>query len=707
MKLLLLAILLSGSSWATGFTAGISGNWNSAAIWGGAGVPGNHDTVTVKNGVTVTVSDSRIIGLSGKNGTTAIDLGNTGSIVIAAGGTLQVRGDIVYSAGVAATPAAPYLTVQAGGILEWDSSQAVPPHTTKYNAHPTADYAGRTFVAAGTSTSHAIVRSHAGGGHGYFGLGGHSVGGSYTATYTDFLRIGDAATPAFAKQWSGQLTNLTPWDFTHNTFTSCGMAPASTGNMSGPDVFRHDFNVHIASLGASVLALPGDAAGTTPLCAAVAAPQCPTTGKRELLGNVFDIAADSAFDARDFTIHSNYFGDRIAMANTASHTWWYFQNNFYRIAQPPAGNALTASGDVRDCIFVLDDPSTNTPHIVGFGAAGAETVTGNILDHTGDINASSGEFAVANVSLAPGATYTLRNNILLPNAAGHASTEITSIVQCCSNTGNKFIVDHNTYFGQRSPGLNQDAIHTGGGGPNPGGQLSSFRSNILWANSATSFYKLLALDNANTDVCAPAGCDYNDGWNTRSDGGSFTHAAQGYADNFSSAPGVHDLSVDPHFVDPARNTATFDSVYLGNKASLWSGDATYKSGDMVSSADSTVYRNAVINYRYVNGHGCSGANPKPGLYSADSRACWEWASLYRIRQAVAAQLLYDDQTTGAHGVDIITLLIQWIRTGFNPTNPSLAIAGHDGQDTGAVPVTFTPADAPESSLSGPPRRPGK
>src|SRR5579862_2893900 len=97
MKLFLLAILLTGSAAAAAFTAGISGNWNNAATWGGAGIPGNRDTVTVKNGVAVTVSDGRIIGMSGGNGTIAMNLGNTGSVVITAGGTLQVRGDIVYS----------------------------------------------------------------------------------------------------------------------------------------------------------------------------------------------------------------------------------------------------------------------------------------------------------------------------------------------------------------------------------------------------------------------------------------------------------------------------------------------------------------------------------------------------------------------------------------------------------------------------------
>jgi hypothetical protein len=177
----------------------------------------------------------------------------------------------------------------------------------------------------------------------------------------------------------------------------------------------------------------------------------------------------------------------------------------------------------------------------------------------------------------------------------------------------------------------------------------------------------------------------------------FVNGARGYADNFTKAAGVHDRSVNPNFVDSTRNTATFDSAYLGHTEAAWSGNATYKRGDFVSSSEAAVYKGALINYRYVNARTCANANPKPGLYTAQSRACWEWASLYRIRQAVAAQTLHDDQTIGAHQVDIITVLLQWIRAGYSPSNHLLALTGHDGQDIGAVPVSFAPPKLPAAT----------
>jgi hypothetical protein len=203
-------------------------------------------------------------------------------------------------------------------------------------------------------------------------------------------------------------------------------------------------------------------------------------------------------------------------------------------------------------------------------------------------------------------------------------------------------------------------------------------------------------------------------------GGGFSNGGNGYADNFSSVPGQHDLSVNPMFVDATRNMATFDTAYLHNTATAWSSGATYSVGNMVSSSDPTLYATtamgfpstgAVINYRYTNGSyvgtPCSGANPKPGLYTAASRACWEWATLYDIRQAVAAGTLYDDQTIGAHGVDIIMTLIQWVRAGYSPANSLLAGSAHDGTDIGAVPVSFLAPSAPNSATSGATMRGGK
>ena len=306
MKLFLLAVLLSGSSRAASFTAKVSGNWNNPVTWGGASIPGAGDTVTINDGVTVTVTvkDARIVGTSGGNGTIAVNTNNSGALVIASGGTLQLRGDIQYAANAGGNTLT-YLTVQGGGILEFDSSHAASPSTTKYAAHQDSQFGFRPFVTTGTGSSHAVVRSNVGGGNGYFSMGSNAVGGSYSTTYADFLRIGDSVNPAFAGgNWAGAHT-VTTWIATHDTFTSCGMAPSYGYWMLGEDVFQHDYNVHDSSLGVAVMNRPGPAGH---ICTAVGVPiGCTSVGVREMFGNVFDIAQDTFFDPDGFIIHSNYF----------------------------------------------------------------------------------------------------------------------------------------------------------------------------------------------------------------------------------------------------------------------------------------------------------------------------------------------------------------------------------------------------------------
>jgi hypothetical protein len=73
-----------------------------------------------------------------------------------------------------------------------------------------------------------------------------------------------------------------------------------------------------------------------------------------------------------------------------------------------------------------------------------------------------------------------------------------------------------------------------------------------------------------------------------------------------------------------------------------------------------------------------------------SRACWEWASLYQIRQGVAKQTVFNDASIGVQNGDIISTLIHWIRAGYAPTNQTLARSGQDGRFVGAVPPSTAP-----------------
>lgn len=659
-----------------GTTACVSGDWSNPTTWGGSLVPSGVP-VKIGDGISVTVSSKQIAGSSGPAGSIAIDFGNSGSVRVVNGGDLQMRGDCQYAAGAGANTST-YLQVDAGGILEFDSSQNP---SVAYSCHPDGNKGYRQFLTTGTAAGHAIVRSNPVGAHGYFS--NPLIGGNYVTTYTDFIGIGDANNPAFG-QWSDG-GGPTAWDATHDTFTGCGLAPsAPNSSLGAADIFRHDHNVHTGSQGncggqACVFLRP-DGYSNLPVMT--------NGGVREVVGNVFDAAP--SFAARDFTIHSNYFGAQANFTSPDSYVWARFENNFYRQTLPSPIEMMAASGDVLNSIFLVDVHSAANIHGIDLRAGSVETLQGDIVEHAGNLTSSPSAAVITNATNLKAGTYTVRNTIIPPNAAGHASFWLTTPIQNIPANNVLFSYEHNTIMADSVSGT---AVYTDHGpGMSFAGQIASYRSNILWnpirANPA---YKLQSGLGLTTDVCAPAMCDYNDGFNTL-----------GYSATFSAAPGAHDITANPMFVDPTRNTATFDSAYLGNHYASWSAAAQYSVGALVSLADPSLYAGAAINYRYTNGSyngiACASANPQPSAYSDQARACWEWASLYRIRQGVASQTLYDDQIVGAHGVDIITTLMQWIRAGFSPSNPALALAGHDGQDIGAVPYSAAPIVPPSSPL---------
>lgn len=55
-------LLLPWSAWSAAYVGSVSGNWSNSATWGGAGVPGTGDTVTINNGVTVTQDGDVTVG---------------------------------------------------------------------------------------------------------------------------------------------------------------------------------------------------------------------------------------------------------------------------------------------------------------------------------------------------------------------------------------------------------------------------------------------------------------------------------------------------------------------------------------------------------------------------------------------------------------------------------------------------------------------
>ncbi len=668
-------LLVAATAHAAERAALTSGDWSSPKTWDG-NIPGDGDTIIIRDGVTVTVSDARTIGSSGADGTLAANLQKSGALLIAKGGILRVRGDVVYTAGLDATSTA--VTVQGGGTWRWDASKAAPPQNTCYKFRPSGDLAFRDFVMAGTTEAHATLDSDPAGGTGCFTLNNKKQsGGPFLADYGDIARIGDAQTPGWDIGWFKRPGVI--WNVQHSSFTHCGMIRI-TGAMNPDGMFRHAMNVHEETRSKSVFsAFPAGAA---------------SGGVRELTGNIFDVAAAENTMADGYTITGNYFGGGLNVL-WQSGPWTRCEGNFYRIFDKwwVVGHRLADA-------FVFIDRDKDNPHVLHGTSRHPIDVDGLILSHAGTCNYDSGEWIFSQ----PGC----RRCIFLPNLYGYSSGEITAILGPAADKHFEF--DHNTWFGGFKKAREYAAIQYSEHGNNTPGVIKSFRSNILWnpqaAGSEAKFFKMNDIGNMGgnqgilptQDVGDPVNIDYNTGWNYTPDKdvdfpnkSHYKNMGKGYIGNWSKTPGAHDVDVDPRFFDYQRDLPLFATKALGVQPSRgeWSAkpDRPYAVGDTVIHRTSILWGLPVL-YRYVG----SGGNPEPGLGTRKEgdigqwRNSWEWASLHCLREGVRTRQRFGED-------DIIMHLIKWVRSGYAPTNPALKGAAHDGTDIGAVPVAIGQAKA--------------
>ena len=649
--------------------------WSSAASWTPSGAPGNGDTVTIANGHTVRADQDVTVGTSGPNGTAAVTLNGKGSdaargyasLIIATGVTFTVRGDVTPTqAGWVGSNRAIYM--EPGSTWEWDSSAAADPANTKYKWTTASASQYRAFESAGTAEQRCTVRSNAGGGNGYFTVLPWFNGASVVAFYTDFVRIGDAATPGW------QTDNW--WDATYSTFTACGAIYLS-GAIDGTGIRRHNYNVHVNTQSAYTINLY--------------ALDAKTTGTRELIGNVFDQkVSDSGHlsTASDFTIADNYFGNGIQFAGT--RRWAAFSRNLLRVDAAHYSNPiLLLAGDASDNYIFIDgtmgEPPGN-PHTLQFTASlGNLTATRMIIDPAGEV--SAGEIFVAPTTNPAAPTqFTIEESLNLPDAAGLGMN--FSSLGASSNA--QFHLLHNTaYVNGTGAMIEQEDPQQFAN------QIQEAKSNAVWGPAANpglkSFdYSVAAPGTtAVTNAIVPSGADYNAGWNLQAKRAAYTaydpYQQKGWASKFDDYPGAHDMEADPMFLDGTRKAATFDVGYLGQASGTpWASGAAHNVGDIVSHVTSTFYNGVTLNYRCIAAH-TSDASTQPGV-GASWRVNWELASLYRLREGVASRQKFSDGATGAEEDSVIMALAKWVRRGYAPQNGSFRRAGHDGRDIGAVPM---------------------
>lgn len=649
-------------------TSAQNGNWGTASTWVGGTIPGNGDTVSIFHIVTTT--DTRTVGTSLGYGSVVVNLNSTGTLVTAPGSTLNIRGDITYTAGVSNLLDA----VISSGTLNFDSSASTAPSTIRYAFYPSTNSGFRAFKVIGSSATHASFSG------GDMRMNGQAFGNSFIASFANLINV----------SWEIYTVHDSPtpvvWNVTNSSFNACGIIH-DIDSLYPTGSFIHNNNIHFNTTAASIFKFNMDTKLKSP-------------GVRTIQNNVFDKTFDGNGGYADFTMSGNYFGDIFA-GNFSTFT---YTNNFMRMSQPGA----ILSGIVTTSYFLLDQDASN-PHVInGLALNLPQLYDGLIFGMSGRDAGDDGEFLIFDETTTSSRTVT--HSIFMPNGNGYGAVDITSMLGNAKYTDD---FEHNTFFGGSSLGSSFAAMDYSETGNAPPGAISAFKSTIVWnpelPGKGASFTKLVDIGNQSsnqgtgygvgptTDVCSPSNCDYNASFGalmstiTVPNAAAYHNQGRGYAGNFSSTPGVHDIIGDPAFVDYHRNAEEFDlkyyRPYLGLATpTIWYSTNTYSVGTVVSHSTGNIYWGDLIDYRYTNGSGCSSANPEPGAGLLTSwESCWEFASFKDIRDAIQNSLTFTDATLGTSGADINTTLILWIRAGYTPTNSSYRGAGFAGADIGAVP----------------------
>jgi beta-lactam-binding protein with PASTA domain len=641
-------------------TSTANGNWSATGTWTGGVVPHNGDTVIISHNVTVdvntTIGASNGIWVSGGN-PAAIQTNTLGTVTIGTGITLVCRGD--FACNNTASAVGFCLTLNAGATFQFDSS-ATSPTSTIYRLIPLASALFMCNIKAnGTQGSPCSIQSNAGGGHGQITNNGNVYVNGLTCTWTTFLRIGDASHSCADVWWNNSniLVNLS-----HCTFDTCGILNQVVTPDGGSTPITMSYVLFANGLGANDTNFGNQ--GTYSNC-------------------VFGLP----FGAQNILLASFsgcYFNNAVT-GPSDTYQATLFNNNYIRnqVGNPAP---FTPQCDITNCVFLVDTTVVN-PHFIISNGNFAQNFTSIIFEYT-DTDDNGDCLSLTNAPVT-GLTYVARKCLVLPSSAGDNAGTMTSITGGLN--GNFADIQHCTYI------VGIQGGNYGETGSNTAHTIANWKNNIAWdlvngrGHVLQDVGHLLSGTGIIADVSAPANADYNCGYNlqlTYPGASWFTNQGKGYQGAWSVTPGAHDLAVNPNFVDSTRNSATFDSAYLGNVASAtWASQIaghTFAVGDVISNNNAIYYGGVLINFRCISSHVKSTANSEPGAGST-WRTYWELNVFNSLRLAVIAGTLITDPVLGLTNADYITTIRAWITYGFAPTNPLLHNAASDGTDIGAVP----------------------
>lgn len=392
------------------------GNWSAPGTWVGGLIPGDGDTWVTA--FPLVVDDDRTFGTSPTTPAVEGTVQAGGSLTIAAGVTLTMRGDIQLENTV--------LTMEAGSTLKFDSSLAAGTPIYKVRMSSAASQQNTKFVANGTSGARCTVTKAAGSGNGQIGryVAGTSAWAQYRCTYTDFLDLGTSA-PAFATdaiEINVNNTAAAEGYFDHCVFTRCGRRVVTA--MGAARDFVWTFNESRDDLTAFPLwcLLTDRTTGLRTITDNV------LTETRAYVGSTTGPAVVFQGSYGGVTFERNVAHKVLVSGVTVYTPFASWKDNLCITRGGSLGNASVVVGYPGDLIgdtYIFNDSAVAALDAVGISTSGGTPGTGRVTYERATFETTqaseNGDFGIYGVPTAGNLTVRFTRALSLPNSRGRAS----------------------------------------------------------------------------------------------------------------------------------------------------------------------------------------------------------------------------------------------------------------------------------------------
>lgn len=429
------------------FTTKATGNYEStgATTWNEASRPVSGDKITAFN-KNVTVNNAEVVGESpSTGGNPAITWDNSGTLLIATGGSLTLQGDLSPASGLAV------VQVNAGGQLIF-----LPASGQQYRWRQGSNSILR-LLAVGSLGSPAIIKTDK-------SLGGLAAAaamsfdyyffGLKTADYAEFTDLGTTTQWGFLTVTGDSSSQKDDVSITRTAFLRSNLKITASSDRN----VTIQYNTFTSS--------PLIATGYSSACFQFNAALAGTTAVWLIDTNGFDGAAD-LLTPRARTQFSNNVCKGVGM-DTSGGSWSlaskFSGNILYQ------GEQLSIRGPSQNCLHYFSTV-TNNPHFQNNVISGA--------DYTGWIfQAAGGPFG--DIIFPPGSgTIEVTRCMTLPASDGTGSSG--GLLSCHSTVAPDYLADHNTHYGRHAEnsmfGMDETAASVTA-------QARSVRGNYIWSDSA-------------------------------------------------------------------------------------------------------------------------------------------------------------------------------------------------------------------------------